>query len=223
MRIARRVGTRVANANGKLPASIAKDFQQPPRARTFAELCALPNGTVVEWPGDIERLTRRSTDAQIQFEVDKVETACGCSKSCAQSDCRNRMQGVVCVTRTCSQSSTSCGRRMKDARGLELRVKDEDICLYTSHRIRENYVVCPFIGKLGLTDTLDQYTVKLKTKDKRNRNVFLAVGNMGRFISHRCEANCRIEELNGDDGPEVAIVATRVIKPGEEIIARLPA
>ncbi|KAF4046926.1 SET domain-containing protein [Phytophthora infestans] len=111
---------------------------------------------------------------------------------------------------------------MKIARELGLRVKDEGICLCMARRIRENCVVCPYIGKLRVTDPLERYTVKLKTKDKRNRNVFLAakaVGNMGRFIIHSYIANCRNEELNGGDGPEIAIVASHTIDPGEEIKA----
>ncbi|KAF4044161.1 SET domain-containing protein [Phytophthora infestans] len=75
---------------------------------------------------------------------------------------------------------------------------------------------------MRITDPLERYTVKLKTKDKRNQNVFLvakAVGNMIRYINHSCETNYRIEELNGDDGPEIAIVASPSMEPDEKITA----
>eukprot|EP00644_Phytophthora_capsici_P012284 jgi/Phyca11/119305/e_gw1.38.410.1 len=61
-----------------------------------------------------------------------------------------------------------------------------------------------------------QYTVQLKT------DVYIAadaVGDIGRFANRSCEANCRIEELKGENGPEIAIDATRVINPGECITA----
>ncbi|KAF4143219.1 SET domain-containing protein [Phytophthora infestans] len=40
---------------------------------------------------------------------------------------------------------------------------------------------------------------------------------MKRFVNHICEANCWIEELYGDEGPEFAIVASRTIEPGKAI------
>ncbi|KAG7376088.1 DNA-binding transcription repressor [Phytophthora pseudosyringae] len=109
---------------------------------------------------------------------------------------------------------------MTELRDTELRVANSQICLFTNRRIRKNVVVCPYLGKLCLVDPIERYTVKLKTKDIKNRQVYLAadaVGGNGRFINHLCYANCRIEELNGEFGPEIAIVAGRDIQPGEEV------
>lgn len=42
------------------------------------------------------------------------------------------------------------------------------------------------------------------------------MGGMGRFTNHLSDANCRIQDLNEESGPEFAIVASRDIEPGKK-------
>ncbi|ETN20863.1 hypothetical protein PPTG_21022 [Phytophthora nicotianae INRA-310] len=105
---------------------------------------------------------------------------------------------------------------MKESCELELRVKNGGISLHNSRRIRENDVICPYERNLRVVDP-----VKLKQRISVIEvcQAARAIGNLGRFISHGCEANCHIEQLNVDHGTKIAIVAARAIQAGEEIIS----
>ncbi|GMF36575.1 unnamed protein product [Phytophthora fragariaefolia] len=227
MRLARKVGARVGNPAGKLSTElkIQLEKKKPPSkrsapARTSEEIRALPDNTVVEWPKDIKNMDKIPVDRNIQLDVHVREEPCGCSTPCTISECRNEKEGLVCVAKTCSQDSTMCGRRLKHARGLELRVVKGEICLFTTRTIRKGYVVCPYFGKLCVVNPIEQYTIQFKCTDRKNRVVYLragSVGSIGRFINHSCGSNTRIEEWIGTKGPLIAIVACRDIKPDEEI------
>ncbi|KAK1946410.1 hypothetical protein P3T76_001963 [Phytophthora citrophthora] len=83
MRLGRKKRNCVGIPGGKVSASIKNPSASVLVARSDGEIRGFPDGTVVEWPRDVERMNELRGGSGITFRIDEVDTPCGCGHPCA--------------------------------------------------------------------------------------------------------------------------------------------
>ncbi|KAK1361420.1 histone-lysine N-methyltransferase ASHH2-like [Heracleum sosnowskyi] len=144
--------------------------------------------------------------------------------------CLNRMLNIECVKGTCpcgelcsnnqfqkrNYANLKCFRSGKKGRGLQLL---EDI--------REGQFLIEYVGEV-----LDMHAYEARQKEyalKGHKHFYFMTlngsevidacikGNLGRFINHSCEPNCRTEKWMVNGEVCIGLFALRDIKKGEEM------
>ncbi|KAL6215044.1 hypothetical protein ACLB2K_014475 [Fragaria x ananassa] len=156
-------------------------------------------------------------------------------------DCLNRMLNIECVRGTCPCGDLCSNQQFQKRRYSKLekfRCGKKGFGLRSLEYIRKGQFLIEYVGEIHLKNffmsnqVLDTYAYEARQKEyavKGHRHFYFmtlnnsevidacAKGNLGRFINHSCDPNCRTEKWMVNGEVCIGLFALRDIKKGEEV------
>lgn len=166
--------------------------------------------------------------------IDEI-MVCGCKKpldnrmGCG-AKCLNRMLNIECIPGTCP-CGESCSnqqfQKRKYAHLKSFKCGKKGYGLQLQEDVSEGQFLIEYVGEV-----LDMHSYEARQRDyafKGHKHFYFmtlngsevidacAKGNLGRFINHSCDPNCRTEKWMVNGEVCIGIFALRDIKKGEEV------
>ncbi|GMP79538.1 hypothetical protein CsSME_00035035 [Camellia sinensis var. sinensis] len=144
--------------------------------------------------------------------------------------CLNRMLNIECVKRTCPCGELCSNQQFQKRKYAKLqcyRCGKKGYGLQSLEDISEGQFLIEYVGEV--LDMLAYQTRQREYASKGHKHFYFmtlngsevidacAKGNLGRFINHSCDPNCRTEKWMVNGEVCIGLFALRDIKKGEEV------
>lgn len=166
---------------------------------------------LLEWESEYTPISKNKYNKRAKRKIGGDEGDCGVNESCF----------IECAT-TCIGCENNKIRR--GIVGVELEVafiKNMGRAVFALRDIPKKCKVIEYVGEvINKAEVLERMEQGNGNYIMKARSVYIDAkryGNMARFINHSCEPNCQVEEWYVDGLPRLVVVATRLIRAGEEV------
>lgn len=151
---------------------------------------------------------------------------CDCTDSCDEKNCVCLTRGpqFECMDECCC--FMKCGRKnvvLGPQRKLEVfETEKRGLGVRALEYINAGEFVCEYVGELIECELANLYTLTVVEHfGEKERKVSVDAnksGNVGRYLNHSCEPNCRIDAVYVESTtPHLCVFSETTVKPGEEL------